>query len=94
MTGYPTFSRTSTTSAWSTADGHPATTGWYSRRPASRQFLGFWLHEGRVVAAMNSNIWDAGDKIEALLRSGRPVGAEELADPSTDLAELSGTGAP
>ena len=39
--------------------------------PASREFLAFWLHQGRVLAAMNANIWDQGDTLDALLRSRR-----------------------
>jgi len=60
--------------------------------PASRQFLAFWLHEGRVRAAMNSNIWDAGPAIEALLASPGPVDPQRLADPGVDLASLAGGG--
>ena len=56
--------------------------------PASRAFIAFWLRHGRVAAAMNANVWDAGDAIEALLQSGRPVAPARLADPDVDLAEL------
>jgi 3-phenylpropionate/trans-cinnamate dioxygenase ferredoxin reductase subunit len=54
---------------------------------SSREFLAFWLHEGRAVAAMNANIWDAGDAIEALLLRSDPVDAGRLADPDVDLSE-------
>jgi 3-phenylpropionate/trans-cinnamate dioxygenase ferredoxin reductase subunit len=56
----------------------------------SGQFLAFWLQGGRVVAAMNANIWDAADKIEALLRSRATVRRDKLADPDVDLASLTG----
>src|SRR5579875_852287 len=56
--------------------------------PASHQFIAFWLHGGKVVAAMNANIWDAGEKIEALLRAGGPFDPRQLADTDLDLAEL------
>lgn len=56
--------------------------------PASRQFLAFWLHQGRVLAAMNANVWDQGDAIDALLRSGTAPSTERLADPGVDLADL------
>jgi 3-phenylpropionate/trans-cinnamate dioxygenase ferredoxin reductase subunit len=56
--------------------------------PASREFLAFWLNEGRVLAAMNANIWDQGDTLDALLRSGATPPPERLADPSVDLADL------
>lgn len=56
--------------------------------PASREFLAFWLHQGRVVAAMNANIWDQGDALDALLGSGATPSPERLADPSINLADL------
>ena len=56
--------------------------------PASREFLAFWLHQGRVLAAMNANIWDQGDALDALLRSGATPSPEHLADPTVDLAGL------
>ena len=56
--------------------------------PASGEFLAFWLHRDRVVAAMNANVWDQGDALDALLRSGASPGPEQLADPSVDLHEL------
>lgn len=56
--------------------------------PASRAFIAFWLRHGRVAAAMNANVWDAGESIEALLQAGRPVTPARLADPEVDLADL------
>jgi 3-phenylpropionate/trans-cinnamate dioxygenase ferredoxin reductase component len=56
--------------------------------PASREFLAFWLHQGRVLAAMNANIWDQGDALDALLRSGATPRPERLADPSVNLTDL------
>jgi 3-phenylpropionate/trans-cinnamate dioxygenase ferredoxin reductase subunit len=55
---------------------------------AKREFIAFWLRQGRVTAAMNVNIWDAGDAIEALLAADHPVDPARLADPEVDLAEL------
>ncbi len=55
---------------------------------ASREFLAFWLRDGVVVAAMNANVWDQGDALEALLATRRPVDTAALADPSSDLAAL------
>ena len=70
--------------------GHAAT--WdqvvFRGDPASREFLAFWLHQGRVLAAMNANIWDQGDALDALLRSGATPRPERLADPSVDLTDL------
>jgi 3-phenylpropionate/trans-cinnamate dioxygenase ferredoxin reductase subunit len=56
--------------------------------PATREFLAFWLKAGRVLAVMNANIWDQGDDIKALIRSGATIEAGRLADPSVPLADL------
>ncbi|GAA2155557.1 NAD(P)/FAD-dependent oxidoreductase [Actinomadura napierensis] len=55
---------------------------------ASREFIAFWLNEGRVVGGMNVNVWDVTGDIQALIRSGRPVDAGRLADPGVPLAGL------
>lgn len=54
----------------------------------SREFLAFWTKDGRVLAGMNVNVWDVIPEIEALVRSGRRVDLEQLADPAIPLAEL------
>jgi 3-phenylpropionate/trans-cinnamate dioxygenase ferredoxin reductase subunit len=56
--------------------------------PAGREFLAFWLKDGRVLAGMNVNIWDQGDDIKALIRGAATVDADLLADPSFPLADL------
>ncbi|MEP7194482.1 MAG: FAD-dependent oxidoreductase [Actinomycetota bacterium] len=55
---------------------------------AGREFLAFWLRDGRVLAGMNANIWDQGDDIKALIRGGATVDPDRLADPSVPLADL------
>jgi 3-phenylpropionate/trans-cinnamate dioxygenase ferredoxin reductase subunit len=55
---------------------------------AAREFIAFWLREGRVLAGMNVNIWDVTDPIRELVRSGRTVDPERLADPRAPLADL------
>ena len=55
---------------------------------ATRELLAFWLKDGRVLAVMNANIWDQGDHIKALIRSGGTVDAARLADPSVPLSDL------
>ncbi len=51
--------------------------------------LTFWLDAGGVPrAALNLNLWDDGEAIEALLRAQRPVDAAALADPKVPLADL------
>ena len=61
--------------------------------PADREFIAFWLEHGRVVAAMNVNVWDVADAAQRLIRSGRPVDAAELRDPDIPLEHLATGGA-
>ncbi len=56
--------------------------------PASREFLAFWLRDGRVVAGMNANTWDVNDTIQQLIRDQQPIRHAALADPTIPLAEL------
>ncbi|HLG91662.1 MAG TPA: FAD-dependent oxidoreductase [Acidimicrobiales bacterium] len=56
--------------------------------PASRQFVAFWMGHRRVLAAMNVNVWNVGEALEALVASPSPVDPKRLADPDLDLAEL------
>lgn len=60
--------------------------------PASRQFIAFWLHRNRVVAALNANIWDAGDVIEAMLAAGNPIDPDRLVDLGVDLGMFAAPG--
>jgi NADPH-dependent 2,4-dienoyl-CoA reductase/sulfur reductase-like enzyme len=53
-----------------------------------RQFIAFWLREGRVLAGMNVNVWDVTESIQHLIRSGRAVDAEALSDPAVPLGTL------
>jgi 3-phenylpropionate/trans-cinnamate dioxygenase ferredoxin reductase subunit len=57
----------------------------------SREFLAFWLEDGRVQAAMNVNIWDVTDDLQALVRADRPVDTARLADPAVPLKDLLGS---
>jgi 3-phenylpropionate/trans-cinnamate dioxygenase ferredoxin reductase subunit len=57
---------------------------------ASREFISFWLVDGKVAAGMNVNVWDVTDQIEALIRSGRPIDPTRLADPGVGLSDLLG----
>lgn len=56
--------------------------------PASREFVAFWLEDGRVVAGMNANIWKVNDAIAALVGSRRRVDIERLIDPAVALDDL------
>jgi 3-phenylpropionate/trans-cinnamate dioxygenase ferredoxin reductase subunit len=55
---------------------------------ADREFVAFWLREGRVVAGMNVNVWDVGDGIKALIRSRAVVDRDQLADPDVELEAM------
>jgi 3-phenylpropionate/trans-cinnamate dioxygenase ferredoxin reductase subunit len=56
-----------------------------------REFIAFWLSgDSRVLAGMNVNIWDVNDAIAALVRAGKPVDRDALADPSVPLESLAG----
>ena len=53
--------------------------------PATREFVAFWLLEGRVVAGMNVNVWDVTDAVNSLVRERLPVDERRLADPDVPL---------
>jgi 3-phenylpropionate/trans-cinnamate dioxygenase ferredoxin reductase component len=58
--------------------------------PDNGEFIAFWLHESRVLAGMNVNVWDVNEHVQALIRSRRPVALEALRDPDVPLESLAG----
>ncbi|WP_441246837.1 NAD(P)/FAD-dependent oxidoreductase [Kitasatospora sp. McL0602] len=56
--------------------------------PDAREFIAFWLADGRVLAGMNVNIWDVTDPIRDLVRSRRTVDPARLSDPDVPLSEV------
>jgi 3-phenylpropionate/trans-cinnamate dioxygenase ferredoxin reductase subunit len=56
--------------------------------PAAREFIAFWLKEGRVLAGMNVNVWEVTDAIKALIGSRREVPVARLRDLDVPLDEL------
>ena len=57
-----TSSPTSTTSAWSTRGWRPAPTEFEIRGDTERyEFVAHWRREGRLIAAMNVNVWDVAE---------------------------------
>jgi 3-phenylpropionate/trans-cinnamate dioxygenase ferredoxin reductase subunit len=46
----------------------------------TREFIAFWLNNGRLTAAMNVNVWEATEPIRELIRSGAHVDASRLTD--------------
>jgi hypothetical protein len=54
----------------------------------SREFIAFWLKDGRVQAGMNVNVWDVTDPIQALVRSKAPVDTDRLGSTDESLEDL------
>jgi hypothetical protein len=58
---------------------------------AAREFIAFWIVDGRVAAGMNVNVWDVTDDIQALIHAGlrrATIDPAALADPDTPLEDL------
>jgi len=58
---------------------------------AAREFVAFWMVDGRVAAGMNVNVWDVTDDIQALIHAGlrgATFDPAALADPDTALGDL------
>ena len=53
-----------------------------------REFVAFWLRDGRVTAGMAVNVWDVIDDVKALILSGNRVDPDRLADTRVPLTEL------
>lgn len=53
-----------------------------------REFIAFWLKQGRVLAGMNVNIWDVTEPIQRLIRSAVQVDPSRLADTSIPLDQV------
>lgn len=60
----------------------------YRGDPESGSFIAFWLRHSHVVAAMNVNVWDVTEPLEALIRAEAPVDPSALADPGVALDDL------
>jgi NADPH-dependent 2,4-dienoyl-CoA reductase/sulfur reductase-like enzyme len=52
------------------------------------EFIAFWLHEGRLLAGMNVNVWDVNADIQSLIRSAKPLDPNRLTDPAIPLSEV------
>jgi 3-phenylpropionate/trans-cinnamate dioxygenase ferredoxin reductase subunit len=70
--------------------GHsaPGDTVVFRGDPATREFIAFWLRDGRVTAGMNVNVWDVNEHLQELVRSGASVDPDRLRDPDVPLDEL------
>ena len=56
--------------------------------PATREFIAFWLKDGRLAAGMNVNTWDVNDAIASIVASQKPVDADRLRDPDIELSRV------
>jgi 3-phenylpropionate/trans-cinnamate dioxygenase ferredoxin reductase component len=56
--------------------------------PATREFIAFWLRDGRVAAGMNVNVWDVNEHLQELVRSGASIDPDRLRDADVPLDEL------
>ena len=54
----------------------------------AREFIAFYVKDGRLIAGLNANVWDVSDKIQAVIRAGKPVDSARLADPEVALEDL------
>ncbi|MGH8776127.1 MAG: NAD(P)/FAD-dependent oxidoreductase [Jiangellaceae bacterium] len=54
-----------------------------------REFQAFWLRGGHAAAAMHVNMWDDGiDPLKELVRSGRVLDPDRLANPSVPFGDV------
>jgi 3-phenylpropionate/trans-cinnamate dioxygenase ferredoxin reductase subunit len=54
-----------------------------------REFVAFWLREGRLTAAMNVNVWTGvPEAAQRLIRAGARLDAAKLADPEVAVDSL------
>ncbi|HUY23684.1 MAG TPA: FAD-dependent oxidoreductase [Candidatus Saccharimonadales bacterium] len=55
---------------------------------SDRQFIAFWLRNGRVRAGLSANVPGATRYIKALVSCSLPVDARDLSDPAVELRDL------
>jgi NADPH-dependent 2,4-dienoyl-CoA reductase/sulfur reductase-like enzyme len=60
----------------------------YRGSKESKEFIVFWLVEGRVIAGMNVNVWDVSDDIKGVIQRANVVDQDALANPDVPLAGL------
>jgi len=55
---------------------------------ATREFIAFWIKDGRLAAGMNVNVWDVAGDIAKLVAAKVPVEPGQLRDPDVQLSSL------
>ncbi|WP_029146180.1 NAD(P)/FAD-dependent oxidoreductase [Microbacterium luticocti] len=53
-----------------------------------REFIAFWVADGKVVAGMNVNVWDVNETVQKLIASGARIDTAALADADVALDSL------
>lgn len=53
-----------------------------------REYLAFWVKDGRVGGGMNVNVWDVNEQIQELVRGGKQIDVTKLSDPNVPLSEV------
>jgi 3-phenylpropionate/trans-cinnamate dioxygenase ferredoxin reductase subunit len=61
--------------------------------PATREFIAFWLRDGRLLAGMNVNVWDVNEQIQELVGRRAQVDVAALEDQEVALGDLGRVGA-
>jgi 3-phenylpropionate/trans-cinnamate dioxygenase ferredoxin reductase component len=54
----------------------------------AREFIAFWIADGRVVAGMNANVWDSTEQIKSLITTGTRIDPASLTDPEVPLTRV------
>ncbi len=54
----------------------------------SREFIAFWLRDGRLTAAMAVNLWDKVEDLKAIIAAGRTLDPERLVDARVPLSDF------
>jgi 3-phenylpropionate/trans-cinnamate dioxygenase ferredoxin reductase subunit len=60
----------------------------YRGNVEGREFIAFWVADGKVVAGMNVNVWDVNEQVQHIIREAKTIDVARLADESVPLEEL------
>lgn len=53
-----------------------------------REFIAFWLRDGKLTAGMAVNLWDQVDDLKAIIAAGHRLDPERLVDPRVPLSSF------
>jgi NADPH-dependent 2,4-dienoyl-CoA reductase/sulfur reductase-like enzyme len=60
----------------------------YRGSKESKEFIVFWVLDGKVVAGMNVNVWDVNEAVQGIIRRANTVDVDALANPDVALDTL------